>query len=347
MILTRRAFLRAGAGAVAGMPGLLAACGRGGSGSGAPRLRVMMNGGYYEELARRHVIGPFQEEHGVRVEVVPATAAQILTRLLAERSSPAVDLVILDQMLAARGVAEGLFERIDPANVPNLADLEERAVDPEGYGPIVHSHSLSLGMNTAMLDVEPPRSWADLWHPRFRGMVVPASIALTPGLLFLLQASFQNGGSYADMEPGFRAMRELRPNIRKFYNGLGEVRPLLAAENVIVAVSSNVTQGEIDKGNPVGVVFPEEGSLASPAVAQVVRGTPVKELAERFIDTYLRPEVQLQWARSFYLTVFNRRVEIPEDLRSRIARKMVFFDATEVARRREGWVNRWMREIRG
>jgi len=230
--------------------------------------------------------------------------------------------------------------------VPNLADLEERAVDPEGYGPIVHSHGLSLGFNTELLDVDPPESWADLWHPRFRDMVVPASIALTPGLLFLLQASFQNGGTYGDMDPGFRAMRDLLPNVRKFYNGLGEVRPLLNSENVIVAVSSNVTQGEIDKGNPIGVVFPEEGSLASPAVAQVVRGTPVKELAERFIDVYLRPEVQLEWAKNFYLMVFNKRVEIPEDLRSRIAEKLIFFDAAETARHREAWVERWVREIR-
>jgi Spermidine/putrescine-binding periplasmic protein len=328
------------------MSGLLDACSRGTRDAGSRSLRVMMNGGYYEELARRYVIEPFQDELGVRVQVVPATAAQILTRLLAERSNPAVDLVILDQMLAAKGTAEGLFEKIDPSNVPNLADLEERAVDPEGYGPIVHSHGLSLGFNTELLDVDPPESWADLWHPRFRDMVVPASIALTPGLLFLLQASFQNGGTYGDMDPGFRAMRDLLPNVRKFYNGLGEVRPLLNSENVIVAVSSNVTQGEIDKGNPIGVVFPEEGSLASPAVAQVVRGTPVKELAERFIDVYLRPEVQLEWAKNFYLMVFNKRVEIPEDLRSRIAEKLIFFDAAETARHREAWVERWVREIR-
>lgn len=76
---------------------------------------------------------------------------------------------------------------------------------------MVHSHSLSLGVNTELLDVAPPTSWADLWHPRFADMVCPGSIELTPGLLFLLQASFQNGGSYEDMEPGFQAIRELAP----------------------------------------------------------------------------------------------------------------------------------------
>ena len=345
-MLSRRVFLKTSAGAAAAASGWLGACSPGGGAGSERRLNVMMNGGFYEELARRHVVEPFESEFGVRVNLVPATAAQILTRLMAERSAPVVDVVILDEMLAAKGIAEGLFEQVDPANIPNLADLAEEALDPAGFGPIVHSHSLSLGVNTELLDVAPPTSWADLWHPRFADMVCPGSIELTPGLLFLLQASFQNGGSYENMDPGFRAIRELAPNIRKFYRGLGEVRPLLNSENVVLAVSSNVTQGEVDKGNPISVIFPEEGCLASPAVAQVVKGTQVKELAERFVDAYLAPEAQFQWAKNFYLTVFNQRVEIPEGLRSRIADKVIFFDAAEIAQRREAWVERWVREIR-
>lgn len=343
-MLSRRSFIKTSAGAAASA--WLGACSASHESGAAKRLTVMMNGGLYEELARRHVVEPFESEAGVRVNIVPGTAAQILTRLMAERSAPVVDLVILDQMLAAKGISEGLFEKIDPANIPNLADLAEEALDPSGFGPIVHSHFLSLGVNTALLDVDPPTSWADLWHPRFAGMVCPGSIELTPGVLFLVQASLQRRGSYQHMDPGFDAIRALKPNIRKFYRDIGEVRPLLDSENVVVAVSSNVTQGEVDKGNPVGVIFPEEGCLASPATAQVVKGTQVKELAERFIDTYLRPEVQFQWAKNFYLKVFNERVEIPDKLSSRIADKIVFFDAAAIAQQREAWVERWIREVR-
>jgi hypothetical protein len=40
--------------------------------------------------ARRLVIEPFEKETGARVEVVPASAVQIITRLLAERAAPSV-----------------------------------------------------------------------------------------------------------------------------------------------------------------------------------------------------------------------------------------------------------------
>jgi putative spermidine/putrescine transport system substrate-binding protein len=342
--MTRREFLRAGA---AGAALLAARCGAGQAPADARRLRLMLNGGIYEELARRLVVEPFERETGASVEIVPGSSAQILTRLMAERAAPSVDVAIVDQLVMGKAVDEGLFETIDAGNVPNLKDLRPEAIDPRGFGPVVHSHNLCLGYNTKRIDVEPPASWADLWEPRFKGLVVPGAVELTPGILFLLQANVLNGGSYGNLDPGFAALRRLAPNVRKYYHAIGEVRPMLSQENVIVAISSNMIQVEIQQGSPVGLVFPAEGSLASPAVAQVVRGTRVKALAEQFIDYYLRPEAQLGWARDYFVSVPNTRVEIPADLAARIADKVVFFDAAEVSRGREAWVDRWMREIRG
>jgi putative spermidine/putrescine transport system substrate-binding protein len=307
----------------------------------------MLNGGIYEELARKLVIAPFERDTGVKVEVIPGSAAQIITRLMAERSAPTVDLVIVDQLVMGTAIDEGLFEKIDAAHIPSLRDLAAEAIDARGYGPIVHSHNLVLGYNTKLLKVAPPTAWADLWNPRFKGLVVPGAIELTPGLLFLLQANALNGGTYADLEPGFAAVKRLTPNIQKYFHTIGEVRPMVAQNNVVVAISSNMLQVEIAQGSPVAMVFPSDGCLASPAVAQVVKGTPSKTLAEKFIDYYLKPEAQLGWARDYNVSVFNSKAAVPDEIKARIAGKIVFFDAGEVARRRGGWVDRWMREIRG
>jgi ABC-type Fe3+ transport system substrate-binding protein len=90
-----------------------------------------------------------------------------------------------------------------------------------------------------------------------------------------------------------------------------------------------------------------EGCLASPAVAQVVRGTRVKELAARFIDAYLAPDAQLGWARDYHVSVFNTKAAVSPAVSARIADKTVYFDAEAVSRGRAAWVDRWMREIRG
>jgi len=344
--MNRRRFLEAAGGLVASAA--VAGCGPGGSRPAMPRrLRVMLNGGIYEELARKLVIAPFERETGATVEVVPASAAQMVTRLLAERAEPSVDAVIVDQLVMGTAIEAGLFEKVDPGQVPGMRDLVPDAIDPRGFGPIVHSHNLVLGFNTKQLAVDPPVSWADLWHPRFKGLVVPGAIELTPGVLFLLEANAINGGSYANTDPGFAALARLRPNLRKYYHTIGEVRPLVGQDNVVVAISSNMLQVEMAQGSPVGMVFPAEGCLASPAVAQIVRGTKVRDLAERFIDHYLRPEAQLGWARDYHVSVFNTKAGVPAEIEARIADKVIFFDAAEVSRGRDAWVDRWMREIRG
>ncbi len=307
----------------------------------------MLNGGIYEELARKLVITPFERDTGATVEVIPASAAQIVTRLMAEKAAPTLDLVVVDQLVMGSAVDQGLFEKIDRANVPNMNSLLPAAVDSRGFGPIVHSHNLVLGYNTKLLTVKPPTSWADLWDTRFKGLVVPGAIELTPGLLFLLQANALNGGDYQHLDPGFAALKRLSPNVQRYFHTIGEVRPLIAQSNVVVAISSNMLHAEIEAGSPVTMVFPAEGSLASPAVAQIVKGTKVKALAETFIDYYLRPDAQLGWASDYNVSVFNTKANVPDDVKARIADKVVFFDANEVARRRGGWVERWTREIRG
>jgi putative spermidine/putrescine transport system substrate-binding protein len=342
--MSRRAFVTAAS--TFTLSAFTAACGSGSSRS-ARRLRVMLNGGIYEELARRLVIVPFEKETGAAVEIVPGSSAQILTRVTAERAAPTVDVVIVDRLVMGTALEQGLFEKVDAANVPNMRDLSPDALDPLGYGPVVHCHNMVIGYNTTRLGVEPPRSWADLWQPRFKGVVMPGAIELTPGLLFLLQANAVNGGSYENMEPGFDALKRLVPNLRKYFHNIGEVRPMLAAENVIVAIGSNMVQAEIGQGSPVSQVFPSEGCPGSPAVAQIVRGTAAKDLAERFIDFYLRPDAQLGWARDYNVSVFNVRANVPAEVTARVADRTVFFDPVAVSRGRAAWVDRWMREIRG
>ena len=52
-------------------------------------------------------------------------------------------------------------------------------------------------------------------------------------------------------------------------------------------------------------------------------------------------------AREYFVSVFNRKADVPAELRARIGEKIVFFDADRVSRGREAWIERWTREVRG
>jgi hypothetical protein len=76
LVHTRRAVLGAAAGLAAAA--LTGSCrSRSGSPPNSRRLRVMMNGGIYEEHARRLVVGPFERDTGASIEVVPGSTARV------------------------------------------------------------------------------------------------------------------------------------------------------------------------------------------------------------------------------------------------------------------------------
>jgi len=166
-----------------------------GKAKAAETLNIMMNGGDYEKLARKLVVAPFEKKYGASVSITPGSGAQILTRLRAEKQNPSQDAVVLDSGPAVLAIAEGLLEKINPANIPNLKDLDAMALDKQGYGPIIHSHSIGLAYNANLMKKPVPQSWMDLWNPIYKDAILLVDITLTPGYFFLLQINLMNGGT--------------------------------------------------------------------------------------------------------------------------------------------------------
>ncbi|MCL5959254.1 MAG: ABC transporter substrate-binding protein [Chloroflexi bacterium] len=347
---SRRSFLKGalGAAALGALGASPLACTIGGTAqpSGPKTLRIMLNGGQYENVARKLVVEPFEKKYGVTVEITPGTSAEMVSRLKAEKASPTQDLIIVDDFPAAVLIGEGLVEKVNADNVPNMKDLAQEALDPSGYGPIVHSHATVIVYNKNLVKVKPPESWADLWKPEYKNVIVPPAINIAQGVLFLLQAAVMNGGGYDNIEPGFEAVKRLSPNVRKYWKAIGDVRPLFD-EDVFVLTGINIWNDEANKGRPVAMVVPKEGGLAAPARAEIVKGTKARDLAEKFINEYLSPEAQAGWSREYVISVFNKKAVIPEEVKAKLAQKLLVYDSNKIAERQGAWVERWMREIQG
>lgn len=83
----------------------------------------MLNGGIYEELARRLVVQPFERDTGGNVDIVPGSAAEMIARLRAEQAAPTIDVAIVDRLVVGANLDDSLFEIIDRSNIPNLQSL--------------------------------------------------------------------------------------------------------------------------------------------------------------------------------------------------------------------------------
>lgn len=318
-----------------------------GAAGAAESINVMMNGGAYEKLARKLAVEPFEKRYGVSVNITPGSGAQMLTRLRAEKQNPSQDVVILDLGPAVAGFREDLFEKINPANIPNLKDMEEIALSKQGYGPIVHSHSIGLAYNAQLVKKPVPASWMDLWNPVYQDSLLLVNITLTPGYLFLLHVAMLNNGSYENIDPGIEMIKKLRPNVRRFAQGIAELRSSLHSEDTITVCGPNIPFEEAKKsGQPIKGIFPKEGNVLSPATGQVVKGTKKKELAEKFVNEYLSPSSQLGWSVEYNIATFNKKVTLPPEMSDRLPTKNVLYDFERIADNLEKWIEKFTREVK-
>lgn len=81
--------------------------------------------------------------------------------------------------------------------------------------------------------------------------------------------------------------------------------------------------------------------------AQIVKGSQNKDLAELFFNEYVSPEGQAAISTAVFYKTFNKKTQLPPDVAKRMPGNFQFFDAAKIAKHREEWTARWLREIQG
>jgi spermidine/putrescine-binding protein len=284
------------------------------------------------------------------VNFVLGNSVQNAARLRATRGRPDVDVAYMDLQVAVQAKGEGLLDQIDAARLTNLPDIYPSAVDPERRWIGFMYSSTAIAYNPRELR-NPPQAWADLWNPALRGKLAIGDITATSGQHFLIAAARLNGGSVEDVEPGFRAIRKLRPGIVTLYTQADQVVQLMERGDIAAAVWFSDRVGAAARsGVPVAVVFPREGAIGILPTFSIPVGARGKALAEQYMDRALSPDAQRCFAERQFAGPTNRRVELPEELARLVpyresVERMYFPPPEIVARSLPAWTDRWNREI--
>jgi spermidine/putrescine-binding protein len=151
MVTTMRAFVRTSLAAVVLVSSASGAC-------AAEKLTISVWGGSYGETWKKEVVEPFIAKTGIEVTLDTGPASQRLSKLIAARGG--ADLVLLTDHQMAVAKQRGLFEPVNPANVPNLNDLHDFAKDPlkGGLCPANVLIAVGIAYNQNQL-AAPPKSW--------------------------------------------------------------------------------------------------------------------------------------------------------------------------------------------
>ena len=276
----------------------------------AEQIVVATWGGDYANLLRANVDEPLMAPQGITVVQDLGDEDPRVAKLYAQRRLPrgAADVVCLQGVRAHEMEAAGLLEPLDATKVPNLAHVLPN-LRTTFYGPHIWSPQVII-YNPDRVK-EPPRTFADLADPKWKGRVGVGDINY---MYVMMAASLATAGDPNGVEA--EAARDLVLKLNS--NGL---RLYPSTDSI----GAGIKTGEIDvglmwlarvlmwqnAGIPVAAQFPTEGSVLYFSGMVVPRNAANKPAAFRYLNAMMEPSAQRGFAdRMGYLpTVDNSPLE--------------------------------------
>jgi spermidine/putrescine-binding protein len=249
----------------------------------------------WTEYMPQSVLDGFEKETGVKVNIT--TFSSIADMYAKVKSSPAgtYDVVDSAEIYVDKMAKEGLLEKLNYTNIPN-----KKNIDPSYLGPWYdtdNTYSLPyLGGVVAIcynksLVSNPPKSYADLFDPQYKDSIV----MVNDFRVIIGSINEMLGYDYNETDPAKLAkteakLMELKPNIRLLDSDSPKTSMINGETKVGLIYSAEIAIA-MEENPDIQVVYPTEGQYLFLDSLCVAKGTKNKDLAEKFINYVLDPEV--------------------------------------------------------
>lgn len=255
------------------------------------KLVISIWGGSWRDLVANTAAKKFTAETGTQVEFITGGTIDRLNKAKLSKDNPESDLTFTTAHVGWLYANDNLFEPLDLNKVSNIKNLIDQAkISPFHIG--VWAYVYTIGYRPDLMKGVNIQSWADLWKPEMRGKL--AAPDFDPSHIITV-AAILSGGDAATWEKGQAKLKELKPNFKAFYTNDANSQQLLAngetPVQVVLSMNAHYMAGE---GVPIQVVIPKEGAILGIDTIAIMKGSKKAELAHKFINTMLDPEVQAE-----------------------------------------------------
>lgn len=319
----------------------------------AKRLVFATFTGSWEEAHRAVLVPAFKKAtNNAEIILDPMLSVDQIAKVTAARNNPPIDIMLHDPGPALTAIDQGLVENYPVASSKNYKDLIGEA--QEETGPAIFFQVVGLTYNPDKIK-KPPTSWKDLWKPEYKGRAGITNLNSTLGTGFLVEIAKMFGGSETNIEPGFKALNDLKPNLAAVAANPGALATLFQQGQVDISPGNfNAIQILKARGVPVEFVIPQEGAIAFKTTIHIVKNTQNRDLAVALIEAAMSPEVQTKLMQSPYLVVpTNSKVKMEGEIAKVLAKdqaemnkRFVFQDWKKINEQRAQWIERFNREIK-
>ncbi len=232
----------------------------------------------------------FEEMTGIRINRIEGKADELLARMKAEgRNSPADVLLTVDTSRLARAKEMGLLQPIDSAVLEQKIPANLQDSDNQWFGFSRRARIIFYDKNDV---TEPPRTYADLADPKYKGLVCIRSSTNTYNQTLLASIITHEGEEFARKWAAGVVANMARPpqggdtdQLRGIVSGECEI----AVANTYYfarALRKNV-KGVTDHVDMIGWVWPNQDSYGAHinlSGAGVTAHAPHKDAAIKFLE---------------------------------------------------------------
>lgn len=251
---------------------------------------------YNTETAAALCQGFEKKYPGIACKYIRVTAQVAYQRLAQEQKAGVAQASVIsstDVGHYGKMKQDGWLQAYRPKNLVELADAFKPFNDPDDLYVATAAGLIVLTYNTSVVSAsDAPKKWSDLADPRWKGKV---SIG-HPGFsgyvgTWVVQMRKLFGWDY------FTKLELNKPRIGRSINDT--VTMLNAKESWVAAGPTATTLESRAKGNPLAIVYPEEGAVLMVSPSGILKNAPAPNAARLFIEYLLGREANVITVQHF------------------------------------------------
>jgi putative spermidine/putrescine transport system substrate-binding protein len=310
-------------------------------------------GGIFETSLKN--MAPDIRAAGYDLDLAIGSSQLTLTKLLSAQDRSPFDAVMMTAEAMLVAAEKGKLRTVTTKEIAGIGHIQKLLLKPfeveGGYAATpLHWKVMGILWRKDLVPFE-ISSWHDLWRPELKGRISVQNMPTLGGASLLITAAIINGGSATNLEPGWKALKALRPNIRDFYAISSNALTSLVAGDTWATVNVADLGVPLAARNVVATV-PKEGCPYSPEGLGFPKDPPAGDAAFGFADYMLKPGSQAKWA-SLAKVAPSVEMPMPPDLKNEIVENDAIlsslFDINflEMGKQMPVWADRWRKEIVG
>ena len=246
---------------------------------------------------------------GIAVRVERSGAERVFQRIGQEYASKIYEVDVVNSSDAAHFIVwkrDGILQSYVPEDVAKFYAAEHK--DADGMFASFRAWGCVVGYNTNMVKAEEaPKSFADLLDPKWMNKIVKAH----PGY----SGTIMNSTFQLTRDLGWDYLEKLaKQKIMQVQSSTDPPKKLALGERAVMADGNEYNMFlEKEKGSPVEIVYPTEGTPLVIGPNGIFKQSPNPNAARLLVNFFLEDETQLAFANSGVRPVVKGVVEKAND----------------------------------